>query len=166
MSNKEEIANLFRKLTHGVYVIGVVDGEQVNAFTAAWVMHVSFDPLILAISINPNHSSYTMVENSKVFSVNVLNNKQLELAMHFGKPSSTDKLADIKWHIERTGAPIIDESLAYFECRVTDKCQAGDHVIITGRVINGAVLDQGASPLLYSDTENVNGSARLYPDSF
>lgn len=166
MSNREAIAKLFRKLTHGVYVIGVTDDEQVNAFTAAWVMHVSFDPLVLAISINPNHSSYSMIENSRVFTVNVLNSSQLDVAMHFGKASSTDKLADIKWHTEKTGAPILDESLAYFECEVTDKCQAGDHIIITGRVINGAVLDQNTSPLLYSDTENVNGSARLYPDTF
>ena len=166
MSNKEEISKLFRKLTHGVYVIGVVDNDQLNAFTAAWVMHVSFNPLVLAISINPNHSSYTMIENSKVFSVNILKNSQLDLAMHFGKASNIDKLADIKWHVDRTGAPILDESLAFFECKVIDKCQAGDHVIITGQVINGAVMDQNASPLLYSDTENDNGSTRLFPDAF
>ena len=43
------IAALFRTLTQGVYVIGVARGEERNVFTAAWVMQVSFDPLLLAL---------------------------------------------------------------------------------------------------------------------
>ena len=50
------IAALFQRLTQGVYVVGVAYGELRNAFTAAWVMQVSFDPLLLALSINPRHS--------------------------------------------------------------------------------------------------------------
>ena len=41
------IADLFQRLTQGVYVVGVAHGEVRNAFTAAWVMQVSFDPLLL-----------------------------------------------------------------------------------------------------------------------
>lgn len=163
---KEDIALLFRKLTHGVYVIGVADNGQYNAFTAAWVMHVSFNPLMLAISVNPNHSSYTMIQNSKVFSVNVLKNEQFDLALHFGKPFISDKLADIKWNKQKTGTPILDDALAYFECEVTNECDVGDHVIVIGHVVNGAVTDLDASPLLYKDTEDMDGSVHLYPDKF
>ena len=49
------VAALFQRLTQGVYVVGVAHGEVRNAFTAAWVMQVSFDPLLLALSINPHH---------------------------------------------------------------------------------------------------------------
>ena len=55
------IAALFRTLTQGVYVIGVAHGDKRNAFTAAWVMQVSFDPLLLALSINAHHSSYALL---------------------------------------------------------------------------------------------------------
>ena len=163
---KENIALLFRKLTHGVYVIGVADNDQYNAFTAAWVMHVSFDPLVLAVSVNPNHSSYTMIQKSKVFSVNVLKKEQLDLAVHFGKPSTSDKLADIKWHNDQTGAPILDEAMAFFECEVINECEAGDHMVVVGRVVNGDVIEPDASPLLYTDTNEMDGSAHLYPDTF
>jgi flavin reductase (DIM6/NTAB) family NADH-FMN oxidoreductase RutF len=44
---------LFQRLTQGVYVVGVAHEEARNAFTAAWVMQVSFDPLLLALSVNP-----------------------------------------------------------------------------------------------------------------
>ena len=40
-------------------------GEARNAFTAAWVMQVSFDPLLLALSINPHHSSYRLLKEGR-----------------------------------------------------------------------------------------------------
>ena len=81
------IAALFQRLTQGVYVVGVAHGEVRNAFTAAWVMQVSFDPLLLALSINPHHSSYGLLKKSRAFSVNVLKKGQLELAAHYGRPA-------------------------------------------------------------------------------
>jgi flavin reductase (DIM6/NTAB) family NADH-FMN oxidoreductase RutF len=48
-----EFAALFHQLTLGVYVVGVADAGRRDGFTAAWVMQVSFDPLLLALSINP-----------------------------------------------------------------------------------------------------------------
>ena len=41
MSN--QMAALFRHLTLGVHVVGVAQGERRTAFTAAWIMQVSFD---------------------------------------------------------------------------------------------------------------------------
>ena len=73
------VAALFQRLTQGVYVVGVAHGEVRNAFTAAWVMQVSFDPLLLALSINPHHSSYGLLRDGRAFSVNVLKKSQLEL---------------------------------------------------------------------------------------
>jgi flavin reductase (DIM6/NTAB) family NADH-FMN oxidoreductase RutF len=64
----------------GVYLVGVAPGELRNAFTAAWVMQVSFDPLLLALSINPRHSSYGLLTEGRAFSINVLKKSQLDLA--------------------------------------------------------------------------------------
>jgi flavin reductase (DIM6/NTAB) family NADH-FMN oxidoreductase RutF len=68
------LATLFKRLTQGVYVIGVAHEEVRNGFTAAWVMQVSFDPLLLALSINPHHSSYRLLKEGGAFSVNVPKN--------------------------------------------------------------------------------------------
>jgi flavin reductase (DIM6/NTAB) family NADH-FMN oxidoreductase RutF len=54
----QEIENILQHITQGVYVVAVADGDKTNAFTTAWVMQVSFSPLLLAISINPEHYSY------------------------------------------------------------------------------------------------------------
>jgi hypothetical protein len=76
--------------------------EWRNAFTAAWVMQASFDPLLLALSINPRHSSHDLLKQGRAFSVNVLKNGQLELAAHFSGPARADKLALTGWTTGRT----------------------------------------------------------------
>ncbi len=162
----EDLASLFRLLTHGVYVIGVTHEHKDNAFTAAWVMQVSFDPLLLALSINPGHSSCDMLIQGGVFSVNVLPHDRQGLARRFGRPAATGKLEGIRWHRGATGAPILDEAMAYFDCEFSHKCPAGDHVIVVGRVVDGAVFDPQAVPMNYRDTGDMDGSSVLYPDDF
>jgi flavin reductase (DIM6/NTAB) family NADH-FMN oxidoreductase RutF len=157
---------LFQRITHGVYVIGAAHGEQRNAFTAAWVMQVSFDPLLLALSVNPRHSSWGLIRESGAFSVNVLKRGQLELAGRFGKPASVDKLASVGWRPGNSGAPLLDDALAWFECRLEGYTNAGDHVLVVGRVVNGELRDAAAEPLTYRDTGELDGAAALYPASF
>ena len=52
---------LCRRLTNGLYVVGVAHGERRNAFTAAWLTQVSFDPLLVALSVNPSHASFPIL---------------------------------------------------------------------------------------------------------
>src|SRR5690349_5154041 len=109
-----EIAALFRRLSLGVYVIGVAHEEQRDAFTAAWVMQASFDPPLLALSVNPRNASYPLLHASGAFAVSVLKRGQLALAQRFGTRSGReqDKFAGVRWHPGRSGAPVLDEALA------------------------------------------------------
>lgn len=163
----KDIPLLFRQLTHGVYVIGVSCKDNDNAFTAAWVMQVSFRPLLLALSIHPDHSSYRMLIQSKAFSVNVLPAGRIDLADRFGRPAAKeDKLAGVAWHRGKTGAPLLDEAVACFECEFSHECTAGDHQLVFGRVLTGTVLDPNAIPMNYRDTGDLDGSSKLYPGGF
>lgn len=163
-----EIAALFHRLSYGVYVVGTAAGERRDGFTAAWVMQVSFDPLLLALSINPDNASYELLHAGGGFTVNVLKQGQLELARRFGTRSgrNEDKLEGIRWRPGRTGAPILEQALAYFDCQLMGRHRAGDHELVLGRVVDGKVLDPGAAPLTYADTGDMDGSADLYPTSF
>ena len=160
------IAGLFQRLTLGVYVIGVAHGDVRNAFTAAWVTQVSFDPLLLALSINPRHSSYALLKQGRAFSVNVLKKSQLELAAHFGRPAGADKLAAIEWTMGRTGSPLLRDALAWFECQVIHEFPSGDHMLVLGQVIDGKLLDSEVEPMSYRDTGALDGASTLFPDAF
>jgi flavin reductase (DIM6/NTAB) family NADH-FMN oxidoreductase RutF len=157
------LSEWFEKLTHGVYVIGVADAERRNAFTAAWLMQASFDPPLLALSINPKHSSYRLLQAGGSFTVNVLAHGRTDLAAHFGQPATVDKLAGMGWHPAQRGAPVLEEALAWFECVLTDAHPAGDHVIAIGRVIDGACVSPGATPMNYRETGDLDGAAALLP---
>ena len=160
------IAALFQRLTQGVYVVGVAHGEMRNAFTAAWVMQVSFDPLLLALSINPRHSSYRLLKEGRAFSINVLRKGQLDLADGYGRPARADKLASTEWTTGRNGIPLLLESLAWFECKVVGEYPAGDHVLVLGKVIGGRLLDPKAEAMAYRETGAMDGTSALFPDVF
>lgn len=163
-----DMTELFHRLTLGVYVIGVADGERRDAFTAAWVMQVSFDPLLLALSINPGNASHPLLHAGRGFTVNVLRKGQLELARRLGTESGRDhdKLAGLGWRRGRTGAPVLEDALAYFDCELRDSLRAGDHELVVGRVIDGRLLARDAKPMAYADTGDMDGSGPLYPASF
>jgi flavin reductase (DIM6/NTAB) family NADH-FMN oxidoreductase RutF len=162
-----DLADLFRRINAGVYVVGVAEGERRNAFTAAWLIQVSFDPLLLALSVNPGHASYPLLVGGGGFVVNVLSRDQLDLARHFGTRSAreTDKLAGISWRPGRTGAPILPDTVAYLECRLTERITAGDHEIVLARPVAGEILRPEAIPLTYAETGDLDGSRELYPPS-
>jgi flavin reductase (DIM6/NTAB) family NADH-FMN oxidoreductase RutF len=159
----EHIEDLCKLISHGVYVVGVSDGERRNAFTAAWVMQVSFDPVMLAISINPEHFSYQLLKAGGICCVNVLSREHMALAEHFGQ-SGKDKMAGFTWREAKTGAPLLAESLAYFDCELSHLTDAGDHKIAVCKVIDAGFLNHGI-PMLYNQTGEMDGSRELYSDS-
>jgi flavin reductase (DIM6/NTAB) family NADH-FMN oxidoreductase RutF len=164
---RDEVAALFRRLSAGVYVIGTADGARRDAFTAAWLMQVSFDPVLLALSINREHASYPLLKAGRGFTVSVLRAGQEEAARHFGTRSGRDmdKLAGRAWRPGRRGAPLLTDALAWLECELAGSMAAGDHEIVLGRVIGGGLLAPDADPLLYRDTGDMDGSLALYPDA-
>lgn len=160
-----QIAALFRRLTLGVYAVGVTDGQRRDAFTAAWIMQASFKPLLLAVSINPDNASYELLHATGGFTVNVLKQGQLDLARLLGTRSGRDenKLAGVRSRPGRLGSPILEDALAYFDCELMGRTRAGDHELVLGQVVDGKILDRDAVPLTYADTGDMDGSSALYP---
>jgi flavin reductase (DIM6/NTAB) family NADH-FMN oxidoreductase RutF len=166
--NDSTPAALCRRLTSGVYVVGVADGGRVNAFTAAWVMQVAFDPLLVALSVNPGNASYSLLEASGVFVVNVLGAGQQDLARRFGTRSGRDedKLLGVAWRAGIGGAPILERAVACLACRLVTTVPAGDHRVVIAQATGGELLHPDAAPLRYDETGTMDGSEALYPRTF
>jgi flavin reductase (DIM6/NTAB) family NADH-FMN oxidoreductase RutF len=159
---------LFRRLTNGLYVVGVAHGGKSNGFTAAWITQVSFDPLLLGLSINPEHASYPLLIAAEAFAVSVLSRGQFEVARHFGTQSgwTVDKMAGQRWQAAHGGAPVLLDALAFLECRLVSRYPTGDHELVLGQVVGGRILAPEAVPMTYAETGNLDGSAELYPATF
>ena len=68
--------------------------------------------------------------------------------MHCAKPMATDKLASINWRAAGCGAPILDDCLAWLDCRVVATHVVGDHTLFIGEVVAGGA-NSPAGPLVY-----------------
>ncbi len=160
--------DLFRRLTNGVYVITASHEGQSAGFTAAWVTQVSFDPLLLMLSVHPGHATWPLIDASRRFVVNVLQAGQEELARHFGTQSGreVDKLSTVPTMTVGDEAIALRAAAAWCACRLEQQVPAGDHIVVIARVVAGDVLDPQATPLRYADTGNMDGSAALYPVSW
>ena len=142
-----------RKIVHGVYVVGVRDGQTLNAFTATWVTQVSFEPPLVVVGVLKDGISYRMIEHSKAFSINFLGAGQKSLAQHFLKPAHLggDKLAGVRVRSGKTGTPILEEAIAFVECEVRGIHPGGDHAVVIAEVVEAGVRED-ADPLMLKET--------------
>ena len=62
-----------------------------------------------------------------------------------------NKLHDVPYSDgDQTGCPLLDEALAWLECSAEQFVSAGDHTLVIGSVLDGAVLREG-EPLTQRD---------------
>lgn len=147
-----------RMITYGLYVIGVCRDGELNGFTADWLTQTSFDPPLVALAVKRDTTSHAMIEASGVFSVNVLESGQQELAAKFFRPLHRvgNKLGDVEFYLGKTGCPILREALGWFECEVIARFREGDHSVMIGQLVNAGVHRQG-KPLALRETGWVYG---------
>jgi flavin reductase (DIM6/NTAB) family NADH-FMN oxidoreductase RutF len=141
------------KIPHGLYICGVKDGDNMNGFTASWVMQGSFKPPLVINCVKSDSGSNQMLRNSGVFALSFLEAGQKDLAQKFFKPQSRvgNKFEDVEFYLGETGCPIISDSLGYVECQVVGMVDHGDHTVFVGEVIAAGVHREG-QPLLLEST--------------
>src|SRR5262249_27088563 len=85
--------------------------------------------------------AYSIIKNTKNFTLNMLGKEHKGLAFTFFKPAQMDggKLSGQAVHKGTNGAPILDAALAAVECKVTSIVEQGDHHIVVGEVTEAHV---------------------------
>lgn len=142
---KKEALRLF---TYGLYAITSGNEEQRNAFTANWVSQVSFDPPLVALSIENDSVSLPIIRRTGLFAINVYSADQRDLAGQLGKSliKHPEKIDDLSFGSGETGCPVLLQCAAYIECRVGDEMPAGDSTLLLAQV-EGATVLRRAEPL-------------------
>lgn len=131
----------------GITVVTSCDeGGTPVGLTASSLASVSKTPPLILVCIG--HDKYTLsaIRSSGVFAINLLKADQAEIAHQFAS-SAPDKFAKLRVKTGLLGVPLFENTLAYAECSVFNLIDAGDHVIVIGRVVNGANVT--APPLLH-----------------
>ncbi len=111
---------------------GILAGITVNAFCS-----LSLDPPLILVCIDLNSATLPAIRESGIFAVNMLTNEQERLSTCFAT-SSQERYEDFchaSFHSAATGAPVIDDVLAFIDARVVAEYPGGDHVIFLGQVV-------------------------------
>lgn len=136
MTSAADFKHAMRRVPTGVTVVtSLKDGEPrgitVNAFAS-----VSLEPPSLLICINREARSYLFISTSRIFCVNVLAGNQRNLAEHFSGKVRELQFAEIGYTIDATGAPVLDGTIAHFDCEVVREYNVGSHSILIGNVLS------------------------------
>jgi len=73
---------------------------------------------------------------------------QEDLSRVFATPGA-DKFRGVAWRPGATGSPILGDVLAWVDCRIMARHDAGDHLIIIGRVLELEAAGRGRPLLAY-----------------
>ncbi|MGI8824353.1 MAG: flavin reductase family protein [Chloroflexota bacterium] len=138
--------SVLRLFTYGLYAVGVARGDERNLFTANWLTQVSFDPPLLALSVENDGHSIELIRENGVFAISIFKDGDAESAGLLGKrwKLRPDKIQEVDYRLGVTGCPVLKEALAAVECRVMDSVPAGDSTLFVGEVIHAEMLSVGA----------------------
>jgi flavin reductase (DIM6/NTAB) family NADH-FMN oxidoreductase RutF len=140
-----------KAITHGVYIVTAKTKKKVNGMTAAWISQVSMNPVLLMVSIAPARYTYGLIKESGYFAINVLAEGQEGLAQSFGFRSGRkhDKFQNVPYFDAPNGSPVLKDSMAFVECKLTDTFTAGDHSLFIGSVVEAKLLKSDQAPLVF-----------------
>lgn len=136
---------VLRTFTYGLYAVSCANEGEVNAFTANWLSQVSFEPPLVAVSIENNTKSLPMILRSRKFIINVYREGDRELAGQLGKSAlkHPEKLAGVAYTLGPGGAPILRDALAWVACEVRHTVEAGDSTLVVAEVVEVGMQDEG-----------------------
>jgi len=120
----------------GVTVVTAIDGEgRPRGFTANSFTSVSLDPPLVLVCIAHTAGSYPLFSTTRHFAINILSEEQRAISSRFASKDA-DKFAQVQWQSGRTGSPLIAGTVAWLDCRTEQQIDAGDHLILVGRVVD------------------------------
>ncbi len=140
-----------RKLAGAVSLLTVGNGDSRTGLTATSVTSLSVDPPTLIVCVNRGASARAELARTRAFAINVLRPHHQDLAERFagrGGLEGPARYAGAEWTQLVTGAPVLTDALAVFDCDIEESLERHSHLILLGRV-RAVRITEDASPLLY-----------------
>ena len=104
-------------------------GLTVSSFTS-----LSLDPPLVLVCIDLRSSFLKGLTENELFAINVLNEDQKHLSIHFSRPREEERFQRVAWHKGEGGVPLLSDAVATFQCELSRAVDAGDHRVLIGEV--------------------------------
>ena len=135
-----------RFATGVAFVTAAPDGEPagliVNSLTS-----VSLEPPLVSFCPSRSSLTWSRMRRTGCFAVNILGGQHEPFAKR-ATPAGANRFAGIDWELGGTGAPLLTDALASFECEIVAEHPTGDHWIVVGQV-NDLHISPATDPLIF-----------------
>lgn len=120
-------------------------GFTANSFTS-----VSLDPPLVLFCLNKDSEGCEEFKASECFAINMLSSEQAELSNRFAnsKLKPNERFEGLNTSTAQTGAPLLENTLGWFDCKLFQHYEAGDHIIFIGEVVD-MHRSESEEPILY-----------------
>jgi flavin reductase (DIM6/NTAB) family NADH-FMN oxidoreductase RutF len=139
------LAAALGRVPSGLFIVTARHGDSETGMLASWVQQCSFDPPMVTAAVRRGRDVLDWLKLGAAFTVNVLEEDSTEMLVHFGRgfPLGTPAFEGLEVHRPGGAPPVLKDALVYLECRVESRRATGDHELLVGRVVAGAVQGDG-----------------------
>jgi flavin reductase (DIM6/NTAB) family NADH-FMN oxidoreductase RutF len=146
--SQADFRRVMGRFATGVTIVTTCDGDRRLGITVNAFSSVSLDPPLILVCIEKTSYLHQVMLRNGYFAVNLLSEEQQELSQCFaGHSEARRNFCDAPSHTAVTGAPVLDHTLGWLDCRIVNAYPGGDHSIIVGQV--EALGGSENHPLLY-----------------
>ena len=145
--DSDSFRNVLGHFATGVTVVTAMDGDEPVGMAANSFTSVSLDPPLVLFCAAKSSTTWPRIQGAKRFAANILDEHQEDISRLFAA-RGVDRFAQIAWRPGAGGSPVLDRVHAYVDCETEAEYEAGDHIIVVGRVLELG-LRADAGPLLF-----------------
>ena len=152
MVDPEGLRTIMRQWASGVTIVTAMHEGQSHGMTVSSFTSISLTPPSVLIALERGVRTHSLVTASGSFGVSVLAENQQALSELFAQRNIPDleHIEQIDLFFLKTGSPLLRESIANLDCRVSTRYEVGTHTVFLGEVVD-YFIGKPQSPLLYFD---------------
>lgn len=144
------VSDVLSRLNPEIWIVTASDGRHRGGLVSTTVVSASIVPEMprITVGLAKQHTTWPLVEASGAFAAHLIEENLLEWVWRFGLQSGrdVDKLAGLDVRTGATGSPILQQALAWLDCRVEARLDTGDRVVYLAEIVDGG-LNRDAPPL-------------------
>lgn len=145
--DKDAFRAALGRFASGITVVTTRDASgRDQGMTVSAFCSVSLQPPLLMVSVAHDAGMHPHLLSAEHFAVNILSDGQEAVSRRFASREG-DRFDGLGFTRGRTGVALLDDVLAWIECRRVASHEAGDHTLVIGETLAMATSD--ARPLLY-----------------
>lgn len=148
--------SILYKMSYGVYILSVMDGDRPTGCVANSAMQITVEPPTVAVSISKNNFSNECIRKAKKFSLSILHEScDPSIIGNFGFSSGkdVDKFEGIEYEMI-DGVPVVKDSIGAIVLELRDSMETSTHTVFLGEMVDGVIFNK-EEPMTYAYYHNV-----------